>query len=148
MVSPQSASASVFDALGYVVAVTLFGVAVTTARSDPHGLLNLGTRIAVASALVAVIHLRMSSLRAWQRASAWARTHRVRLAPLLLAVVLAVITGIRFALRLQLGGAFVGSTVVLWICAWSMLLVAVWPAGVFRRLISALPHQRLLASPP
>jgi hypothetical protein len=143
--SSQRESASIFDALGYVTAVMLFGFGIATAHSDPHGLLNLGTTMTLAAALAGVIYLRTSSYRLWQRAAAWARAHRVRLAPLLLAIVLAAIVCVRFTLRLQLGGLFVGTTVALWVCAWSMLLAAVWPAGALRRLVAVLSSPEAIA---
>lgn len=113
--------------LAHLGGLGLWAFAILTVDLRPHGVLNLVTWLIVGMLLAAAPSLG-AVLAGWRTSfGAWADAHGLRLPLLVLGLGLGVLVAIRFAVRLQLGGAFSGITPLLWSLAWMSLLGAVWP---------------------
>jgi hypothetical protein len=113
--------------LAYLGAIGLWSYAVVTIELHSYGLLNFATWLAVGTFLVAAPTLRALSRRWWTTLETQARTHGLRLPLVILGVGLATLAAVRFAIRLQIGGDFVGITPLIWSLGCVALVAAAWP---------------------
>jgi 4-amino-4-deoxy-L-arabinose transferase-like glycosyltransferase len=116
------------NVLAYLGAAALFIYAAMTIRSDPRGLLDLGTWLSLSALLALAAYLHTAQQRTLAAARDWATRHGLRLPLLALAAGLGVLAAARFAIYLRFSSDFVGVSERLWAAACIALVGAAWPA--------------------
>lgn len=140
--SPRSAATFLL-----VTAFLLIVTAVLTLRLDTSvGWLNLGTLTALAVVCASIAYFEKAGPALWRRAKARAQQQHLRLDWLVLALGCAILTAMRYSVRMGIDAKFGGATTALWIVSWLALFAGVWPAQGLRLRARLAEHRLEIAT--
>lgn len=130
-----------------ISAFLLVITAILTLRLDTSvGWLNLATLTTLSAICASIAYFEKASPTLWQRAKARAQQHHIRLDWLALALGCAILTAMRYSLRMGIDARFSGATTAMWIVSWLALFAGVWPAQGLRLRARLAEHRREIAA--